>query len=70
MTQAVSRRPLTTPGSVHVARVALGQVFRLDLRFYSVNIIPPWLSYSRTIWRMKKIGLVAAVQRRSLMPLT
>jgi hypothetical protein len=53
MAQAVSRWPLTTrhgfaAGSVHVGffvdKVALGQIFLQDLRFYPVNIIPPWFS--------------------------
>jgi hypothetical protein len=63
------RRPIFAPGSVHVGfvmgKVALGQVFLLVLRFYPVNIIPPWFSILSPGGRT--IGpLVAAVQRHSL----
>ena len=49
MAQAVSRRPLIDPESVHVGflvnKVALGQVFLRVLRFSPVNFIPPVLHY-------------------------
>jgi hypothetical protein len=43
MAQAVSRRPLT--GTVHVDKVAPGQVFLRLLRFSPVSFIPPVLHY-------------------------
>jgi hypothetical protein len=56
MSQAVSRRPLTAPGSVHVGfvvdKVALGQVFPRVRRFFPVNFITPVLHYT-VKWKMK-----------------
>jgi hypothetical protein len=49
----VSRRPVTTEAGARsranrveflVDKVTLGQFLLLVLRFYPVNIIPPWLS--------------------------
>jgi hypothetical protein len=42
-----SRRPGFVPGSVDVVyvvdKVSLGQVFVRVLRFFPVNVIPPWI---------------------------
>jgi hypothetical protein len=56
--QAVSRRPLTAAARVNlvgfvVNKVALGQVFLRVLRFFPVNIIPPWALLFR---KLKKIN--------------
>jgi hypothetical protein len=58
MTQAVSRRPLTAAARVStrvnpvrfvVDTVARAQVFLQVLRFFTVNIIPPWAPHSRKL---------------------
>jgi hypothetical protein len=57
------------PRSVHVGfvvdKVALGQVFLWVLRFFPVNIIPPWLHTHISSGRWTICPLVVAVQRES-----
>jgi hypothetical protein len=58
MAQAVGRRPLTAAARVRaqvnlvgfvVDKVVVGQVFLRVLRFYPVNIIPPWATHFRKL---------------------
>jgi hypothetical protein len=58
------QRPRFIPGSVHVGfvvdKVALGEVFLRVLRFFPVDIIPPWLSMLISSSVGRTIGLLVA----------
>jgi hypothetical protein len=61
--------PGFTPWSVHVVfvvdKVALGQVFLRVLWFFSLSIIPPWLSILTSFGGRTVDVLVSAAQRHS-----